>query len=174
MGEYTDIISGAKAKRPGLDRLMTDARRGRCDVVMVAAFDRLARSVRHLLETMDELKRFGVQFVSVREDLDTSGPLGRAMVAICGAISELERNIIIERVKAGMRRARLEGRIIGRVPLNIDRAEVVRDRLAGMSLTNVAKKHGISRATVVRLVKEHREGSAAAGSPAPRPAFSIQ
>lgn len=154
VGEYTDVISGAKSKRPGLDRLMSDARRHRFDVVLVAAFDRIARNVRHFLEVLDELHHLGVEFISLRENIDTSGPLGRAMVVIVGAIAELERSLIVERVKAGMRRAKLEGRRIGRVPLNIDREQVVADRKSGMSLTMVAKKHRISRASVCRLVRE--------------------
>jgi DNA invertase Pin-like site-specific DNA recombinase len=152
--EYTDIISGAKSKRPGLDQLMADARRHRFDVVLVAAFDRIARNVRHFLEVLDELNHLGIQFVSLRENIDTGGPLGRAMLTIIGAISELERSLIAERVKAGMRRAKLEGRRIGRAPLNIDREQVVGDRRSGMSLTQVAKKHRISRASVCRLVRE--------------------
>ena len=151
--EYSDVISGAKSKRPGLDRLMADARRRRFDVVLVAAFDRIARNVRHFLEVLDELNHLGIEFISLRENIDTSGPLGRAMVVIVGAIAELERSLIVERVKAGMRRAKLEGRRIGRTPLNIDREQVVRDRRAGMSLSKVARKHGISRASVCRLIK---------------------
>jgi DNA invertase Pin-like site-specific DNA recombinase len=154
-GEYTDTISGAKSKRPGLDRLLADARRHRFDVVFVAAFDRVARSVRHFLEVLDELNHLGIEFVSFRENIDTGGPLGRAMVVIVGAIAELERSLIVERVKAGMRRARLEGRQIGRSPLKIDRGQVVSDRRAGMSLTQVAKRHKISRASVCRLMKEN-------------------
>ncbi len=152
--EYTDIISGSKAKRPGLDQLLADARRHRFDVVFVVAFDRIARNVRHFLDVLDELNQLGIEFVSKRENIDTSGPLGRAMLVIVGAISELERSLITERVRAGMRRAKLEGRRIGRKPLNIDRAQVVADRLSGMSLTEVAKKYHVSRATVCRLVKE--------------------
>jgi DNA invertase Pin-like site-specific DNA recombinase len=154
VAEYSDQISGAKPKRPGLDKLISDARRNRFDVVLVWAFDRMARSVRHFLEILDELSHLNIEFVSFREQIDTGGPLGRAMVVIVGAIAELEKNLIVERVRAGMRRARLEGRHIGRVPLNIDRQQVVRDRHAGMSLTQVAKKHRISRASVCRLVKE--------------------
>jgi DNA invertase Pin-like site-specific DNA recombinase len=152
--EYTDIISGAKSRRPGLDQLLADARRHRFDIVLVAAFDRVARSVRHFLEVLDELNRLGIGFVSFRENIDTGGPLGRAMVVIVGAIAELERSLIVERVKAGMRRAKLEGRQIGRKPLDIDREQVVRDRFSGMSLSQVAKKHRISRASVCRLMKE--------------------
>ena len=152
--EFTDVISGAKAKRPGLDQLLTDARRRRFDVVLVAAFDRVARSVRHFLEVLDELNHLGIEFVSFRENIDTGGPLGRAVVVIVGAIAELERDLIRERVRAGMRRAKLEGRRIGRAPLNVDRVQVVNDRLSGMSLTTVAKKYRVSRATVCRLVNE--------------------
>ena len=152
--EYTDTISGAKSKRPGLDQLLADARRNRFDVVLVAAFDRIARNVRHFLEVLDELNHLNVEFVSLRENIDTGGPLGRAMVVIVGAIAELEKSLIDERVEAGMRRAKLEGRHIGRLPLDVDRAAIVRDRISGMSLTQVAKKHRVSRATVCRLVNE--------------------
>jgi hypothetical protein len=123
--EYTDRISGSRARRPGLDDLMRDARRGRFDVVLVWASDRIARSVKHFLEVLDELNRLNIEFVSFREQIDTGGPLGRAIVVIIGAIAELERNLIIERVRAGMRRARLEGRHIGRRPLELDRAAIV-------------------------------------------------
>ena len=154
--EYSDVISGAKSKRPGLDQLMADARRRRFDIVLVAAFDRVARSVRHFLEVLDELNHLGIEFVSFRENIDTGGPLGRAIVVIVGAIAELERNLIVERVKAGMRRAKLEGRRIGRAPLNVDRVAVLRDRCSGMSLRQVALRHGISKASVCRVLKESR------------------
>ena len=155
--EYSDVVSGAKSKRSGLDQLLADARRHRFDVVMVSAFDRVARNVRHFLEVLDELSHLGIEFVSLRENIDTGGPLGRAMVVIVGAIAELEKSLIVERVKAGMRRAKLEGRRIGRAPLNVDRTAIVRDRLAGLSLTKVAKKHRVSRATVVRLVRDAKQ-----------------
>ena len=160
VNEY-DQICGAKSKRPGLDKLLEHARRHRFEVVLVAAFDRVARSVRHFLEVLDELNHLGIEFVSFRENIDTGGPLGRAMVVIVGAIAELERSLIVERVKAGMRRARLEGRRIGRAPLNVDRATIVSDRISGMSLTKVAKRHRVSRATVVRLVKQAKRCQAA-------------
>ena len=152
--EYVDRISGAKVRRPGLDEMMRDARRGRFDIVLVWASDRIARSVKHFLEVLDELNRLNIEFVSFREQIDTGGPLGRAIVVIIGAIAELERNLIIERVKAGMRRAKLEGRHIGRKPLDIDREAVVQDRRRGMSLGQIARAHGISRATVHKVVHE--------------------
>ncbi len=153
--EYTDRISGTKAKRPGLDELLHDARRGRFDVVVVWACDRIARSTRHFLEVLDELRNVNVEFVSFRENIDTSGPLGRAITIIIGAIAELERNLIIERVRAGMRRARLEGRHIGRRPLDIDYDAVVRQRAQGKSLSELAKNFRTSRATISRILKQH-------------------
>lgn len=153
--EYTDRISGVKARRPGLDQLMHDARRGRFDVVMTWACDRIARSVRHFLEVLDEFNRFGLEFVSFRENIDTGGPLGRAIVVIIGAIAELERNLIVERVRAGMRRARLEGRHIGRPALQLDREGILRDRRCGRSIGQIAKEHSISRTTVHRVLHEH-------------------
>ena len=153
--EYTDRISGAKARRPGLDALMRDARRGRFDVVLVWASDRIARSVKHFLDVLDELNRLNIEFISFREQIDTGGPLGRAVVVIIGAIAELERNLIVERVRAGMRRAKLEGRHIGRKPLVLDRNAILRDRQRGHSLSQPAKTHLASRATIHRVLKEH-------------------
>jgi DNA invertase Pin-like site-specific DNA recombinase len=155
--EYTDHgVSGTKARRPGLDRLLQDANRRRFDVVLVWSCDRLARSTKHFLQVLDELSELGIQFLSQREAIDTDGPLGRAIVVIVSAVAELERSLIVERVRAGMRRAKLEGRRIGRSPLDVDRPAIVRDRLAGMSLTVVAKRHKVSRATVCRLMNESK------------------
>jgi DNA invertase Pin-like site-specific DNA recombinase len=151
--EYTDRISGAKARRPGLDELMRDARRGRFDVLLVWASDRIARSVKHFLDVLDELNRLNIEYVSFRENIDTGGPLGRAIVIIVGAVAELERNLIVERVRAGMRRARLEGRLIGRRPLDLDRAAIVRDRQHGQSLGQIARTHNASRATIHRIIQ---------------------
>jgi len=152
--EYTDKISGTKAKRPGLDAMMADARRGRFDVVLVWASDRIARSVKHFLDVLDELNRLKVEYVSFRENIDTGGPLGRAIVIIIGAVAELERNLIIERVRAGMRRARLEGQHIGRTPLVLDNAAIQRDRQHGQSIREIAKGHRISTATVQRVLRK--------------------
>ena len=138
--EYTDRISGVKARRPGLDQMMRDARRSRFDVVLVWASDRIARSVKHFLEVLDELNRLNIEFVSFREQIDTGGPLGRAIVVIIGAIAELERNLIVERVRAGMRRARLEGRSIGRPALVLDREAILRDRQRGQSIGQIARR----------------------------------
>ena len=153
--EYEDRgVCGKKARRPGLDALMADARRKKFSVVLVAAFDRIARSTRNFLQVIDELDSMGIEFISRRENVDTSGPMGRLFVTIISAIAELERSLVVDRVKSGMRRAKLEGRQIGRSRLDVDREQVVIDRRSGLSLTQVAKKHNVSRATVCRLMKE--------------------
>jgi DNA invertase Pin-like site-specific DNA recombinase len=135
--------------------MMTDARRGRFDVVLVWASDRIARSVKHFLDVLDELNRIGVEYVSFRENIDTGCPLGRALVVIIGAIAELERSLIVERVRAGMRRARLEGQHIGRTPLTLDNLATQQDRQRGQSLREIAKGHRISTATVQRVLRKH-------------------
>ena len=150
---YTDHVTGVRPRRPGLDALLADARRGRFDVVLVWSCDRMARSVRHLLEVLDELNRLNIEFVSFREQLDTQGALGRAVVVIIGAIAELERSLIIERVRAGMRRARIDGTRLGRPPLKIDRDALVRDRQRGFSYGQLAKMHSLSRTSVVRVLQ---------------------
>ena len=160
VAEYTDRISGVKARRPGLDEMMKEARRGRFDIVLVWASDRIARSVKHFLEILDELNRLNIEFVSFREQIDTGGPLGRAVVVIIGAIAELERNLIIERVRAGMRRARLEGRHIGRRPLELDSDSIRTAHAQGMSLSQIAKLHSVSRTTVHRVLHSSLEKSA--------------
>ena len=155
--EYVDHgVSGTRTRRPGLDAMMADASRGRFQVVMVWAVDRLARSVKHFLDVLAELNRLQIEFLSVREAMDTSGALGKAIIVIVSVIAELERSLIIERVKLGMKRAKLEGRQIGRRPIAVDRVQLVRDREHGRSLTEIAKAHGISRALVSRILKEEK------------------
>ncbi len=168
---YTDHgISGTRVRRPGLDQILDDARRARFDVLLVWSCDRIVRSTRHLLEVLDELTRLKIQFVSFREALDTSGALGRAVTVIIGAIAELERSLIVERVRAGMRRARLEGRHIGRKPLTLDEPAIVRDRSRGLSLRQIAKAHQVSTSTVRRVIGAHQPGVATDAGETRRPA----
>lgn len=103
---------------------------------------------------LDELNRLNVAFISFRENLDTGSPLSLAVTVIIAAIAELERSLIVERVRAGMRPAKLEGRPIGRRPLDLDRQAIQRDRWHGCSLGQIAREHGISSATVHRVVHE--------------------
>jgi len=159
VAEFTDVgISGSKARRPGLDAMLKDARKRKFSVVIVAAFDRMARSVKHFLTVVDELDSIGVEFISRRENIATDGPMGRLFLTLISSIAELEADLIKERVRAGIRRRKLEGLPVGRQPRqDINREEIVADRLGGMSLTHVAEKHRCSRASVVRWVREARK-----------------
>jgi len=166
--EYRDSgVSGKRARRPGLDALIADARQKKFSVVLVAAFDRVARSVKHFLQVMDEFDSLGIVFISRRENVDTSGPMGRLFLTLIGSIAELESDLIRERVLAGMRRAKLDGVRIGRAPMNLDRAAIVRDRVGGMTLTAVARKWGISRSLVCKLVNRSRAGDKGSVLPLP-------
>jgi DNA invertase Pin-like site-specific DNA recombinase len=136
--------------------MLKDARKRKFSVVIVAAFDRVARSTKHFLSVVDELTDLGVEFISRRENIATDGAMGRLFLTIISSIAELEADLIKERIRAGMRRRKLDGLPCGRQPLDIDHSVVVADRMAGMSLTATAKRHGISRATVVRFCREAR------------------
>jgi len=165
VAEYTDHgVSGAKA-RLGLDALTADARKHRFSVVIVASFDRIARSTKHFLAIVDELDSLGIEFVSCRENVDSSGPMGRSFIVLIRALAEAEKSILIERIKSGMRRAKLEGQRLGRHPLAVDHAAIVRDRLNGMSLTQCSKKYVVSQASVIRCVQdaERRESELSGG-----------
>lgn len=150
--EYRDEgISGSKDSRPALDRLMKDARARRFDVVIVARFDRFARSVSHLLRALEEFSHLGVDFVSLSESIDTSTPMGRMIFTVLGAVAELERNLIKERVHMGISRARKEGKQLGRPKRIFDR-ETARTMLQNMSVREVARQLGVSRGVVERAL----------------------
>lgn len=165
--EFVDKgVSGAKDRRPALDDLMRSARRGRVDAVVVWKFDRFARSVRHLVTALAEFQSLAVDFVSLTEAIDTSTPLGRAMFAIVGAIAEFERELIGERVRAGVAKARASGKRLGRPRKTLD-LDTVRARLAGAeSLRAVALDLGVHHATLSRALR----GGAQSPPPGPLPA----
>src|SRR5437016_3097214 len=114
-GEYVDVgVSGAKDSRPELNRLMADASRRKFDGVVVWKFDRFARSVSHLLRALETFRSLGVEFCSFSEQMDTSTPTGKMIFTVLGAVAELERSLIAERVRAGLRNARAKGKRLGR------------------------------------------------------------
>ena len=151
--EYTDNgVSGTTDSRPALNQLMNDARKRRFDMVLVWRFDRFARSTRHLINALEEFKNLGIDFVSYQENIDTSSPLGSAIFTIISAVAQLERDIIAERVKAGLRRAVENGARLGRPKVEVD-LELIREmRKQGLSLRDIAKATGISRTTVSDLL----------------------
>ena len=148
-GEYVDVgISGTKEKRPELDRLLADAHRRRFDVVVVWKFDRFARSVSHLLRALETFHALGVQFVSLSEQLDTSTPAGKMVFTVLGAVAELERSLIVERVRAGLRNARAKGKRLGRPRARVDAARIVALRSQGHTVREIATELGYSRGLV--------------------------
>lgn len=152
VGEYVDVgISGTKEKRPELDRLMSDAHRRRFDCVVVWKFDRFARSVSHLLRALETFKAQGIEFVSFSEQMDTSTPAGKMVFTVLGAVAELERSLIVERVKAGMRNARAKGRHIGRPRLIVDEARIGQLCALGAPWAKIGRTVGVSARTVKRI-----------------------
>lgn len=161
--EYVDLgVSGSKDSRPSLNRLMAHAHQRRFDAILVWKLDRFGRSLKHLVTAIAELEALGVTFVSLKDNWDLGTPSGRLMFQIVGAMAEFERELIRERIKAGMRRRRLEGLSLGRAPIQVDHARLVADRLSGLSLTMVARKYSVSRASIVRWVREAQRQSAEA------------
>jgi DNA invertase Pin-like site-specific DNA recombinase len=159
---YSDFGNlSRKARRPGVSALLRDARRGKFSVILVGALDRLARSTRNFLEMVHELDSLGIELISAKEAVDTGTPTGRIFVMALGCITELEKSLMRERIKSGMRRRMLEGLPVGRQRLDVDHVALVRDRLAGMSLTQVAKRYDVSRPSVVRFVREARQRDSA-------------
>jgi DNA invertase Pin-like site-specific DNA recombinase len=132
---------------------MADARRGRFEVLLVKSFDRLGLSTKRFSQLMGEFDELGIQFISCQENVDTSVPMGRLFLTHINSIVKLEAALNREKIRTGLRRRRLEGLPLGRVPLAIDHAALVHDRLSGMSLTQCSKKYCVSRASVVRFVK---------------------
>ena len=164
--EFTDQgISGGLAKRPALDRLMDGARKRAFDCVLVFRFDRFARSVSHLTAALTEFRGLGVAFLSYSENLDTSSALGEAMFTICAAMGQLERDIIRERVRAGLAAAKVRGRVGGR-PRSIDPAAVHRAYGEAGSVRKAAKQLGIAASSVQAALQAYRNTSPKAGEKA--------
>ena len=146
---YRDKMSGTKASRPELDELMADANKRRMDAVLVWRFDRFARSVSHLLRALETFRTVGIEFVSLSEQIDTSTPAGKLVFTVIGAVAELERSLIVERVRMGLQSARKKGKRLGRPPIRqLNPAELMKvkaDRATGkFSLRRLAMKYGTS------------------------------
>ncbi len=140
---YQDIgISGAKAKRPGLDKLLKEAWLGKFQAVVVWDLSRIARSTLHALQLLEKFEQMKIRFIAVKQTFDTDTPLGKAFFTLAAMFAELERSILIERVKSGMARARAEGRRIGRPVVEVDVAEVQRLRAQGLSIRQIARQQG--------------------------------
>ncbi len=151
--EYTDNgISGSKDSRPALNELMADARKRRFDAVLCWRFDRFARSTKHLILALEEFRNLGIDFVSFQENIDTSSPLGSAIFTIISAVAQLERDIIAERVKAGLRRAKENGKKLGRPRVKVDLDQVKALHSQGYSTRAIAQELGLTKSTAANLV----------------------
>jgi DNA invertase Pin-like site-specific DNA recombinase len=161
-GEYVDKgISGASDSRPELNRLMADANRRRFDVVVVWKFDRFARSVSHLLRALETFRALGIEFVSLSENIDTSTPAGKMVFTVLASVAELERSLIGERVRAGLRNAKARGTRLGRPPLKdlsvMETQRLRRERRQSRtSFQGLAEKYGVSVWTAFQLCKGTR------------------
>src|SRR5664280_3805961 len=151
--EYIDIgQSGAKDSRPELNRLMADARKRQFDAILVWRFDRFARSTKHLLLALEEFRSLGIQFISYNENIDTASPLGQALFTIISAVAQLERDLIRERVRAGLRNARAKGKVFGRPRAQVDADRVAALRREGLSWSQVCRTLNVSKGSAQRSV----------------------
>ena len=156
--EYVDVgISGSKEKRPELDRLMVDAHRRQFDVLITWKLDRLARSVSHLLRALETFEALGIEFVSVTEQMDTTTPAGKMVFTVLGAVAELERSLIVERVRAGLRNARAKGKQLGRPKRIVDIARIAHLRALGTPWRKVAGELGIGVGTARERLSRRAE-----------------
>jgi DNA invertase Pin-like site-specific DNA recombinase len=165
--EYVDNgVSGTRERRPELDRLMADAHSRKFDAVLVWKLDRFARSLKHLVNALAEFESLGVAFVSLRDNLDLTTPAGRLMFQIIGAMSEFERSLTIERVKAGLAHARAKGKVFGRPRRAVDVNRVAQLRQSGRSYREIGSEMGLDPTLICRAFNRSNhlsETSAASG-----------
>jgi DNA invertase Pin-like site-specific DNA recombinase len=151
--EFVDKgISGARERRPALDRLMAACRRRLLDAVVVYRYDRFARSLRQLVNALEEFRALGIDFISIHEGVDTSTPNGRLVFGIFATIAEFERELIRDRVRSGLAAAKAAGKHIGRPRVTVDAARIACLRLDGLSWSEITRKTGISKGTAQRAV----------------------
>jgi len=152
-GEYTDNgVSGAREHRPQLDRLLADCRKRLVDAVVVYRYDRFARSLRQLVNALEEFRALGIGFVSLHEGVDTSTPNGRLVFGIFASIAEFERELIRDRVRSGLALAKSRGRRLGRPRVVVDASKVARLRAQGESWAAISEGLGIGKGTAQRAV----------------------
>jgi DNA invertase Pin-like site-specific DNA recombinase len=150
--EYKDVASG-KTRRPGLEALLVGARRGKFSAVLTVSLCRLAKSTNHLLQLVEDFRTLHIDLIAAQEDIDTTTSAGKIFFNTAASISRCQSQLVRENIRQGLRRRRLDGFKLGRSRLPVSHEAIARDRLS-MSLTQVARKYGISRASVVRFVRE--------------------
>lgn len=164
-GEYVDCgISGSKERRPQLDRLLVACRKRQVDAVVVYRYDRFARSLRQLVNALEDFRSLGIDFVSLHEGVDTSTPNGRLVFGIFATIAEFERELIRDRVRSGLASARAKGKQLGRPRADIDGSQIARLRDSGASWRVVAQDLGVSVRTARRAALACGKNPSAAGA----------
>jgi DNA invertase Pin-like site-specific DNA recombinase len=154
-GEYVDIgVSGSKDSRPELNKLVADAHRRKLDAILVWKLDRFGRSLKHLVNSLAEFESLGIAFISLKESLDLTTPAGRLMFGIISAMAEFERDLIRERVRAGISNRRAKGFRIGRKPVVLDAGRLATMRSEGLSIREIAKTLRCSRSLVHKTLSE--------------------
>jgi DNA invertase Pin-like site-specific DNA recombinase len=150
-GEYTDAgVSGAKEHRPALDRLLITCRKRLVDAVIVYRYDRFARSLRQLVNALEEFRSLGIDFISLHEGVDTSTPNGRLIFGIFASIAEFERELIRDRVRSGIALAKSRGKRLGRPRVGVDGSRIASLRKAGRSWAAICEETGVSKGTAQR------------------------
>ena len=153
-GEHVDRgVSGAKEHRPALDRLLSDCRKRLVDAVVVYRYDRFARSLRQLVNALEEFRALGIDFVSLHEGVDTSTPNGRLVFGIFASIAEFERELIRDRVRSGLAAARARGRRLGRPRVVVDPARIASLRAQGRSWAEISREVGVGKGTAQRAIQ---------------------
>lgn len=150
--EYIDQMSGARERRPELDRLWADCQKRKVDAVLVYRYDRFARSLRQLVNALEEFRALGIEFISLHEGVDTSTPNGRLVFGIFASIAEFERELIRSRVRSGLAAARAKGKRLGRPRTTVDAEKIAQRRAAGASWREIAEEMGIGTGTAIRAL----------------------
>jgi len=156
IGEYSDEASGASPHREGLERMLKDAYAHRFDAILIVRLDRLARSTRHLLNLLSDLQGYGVDLVCSDQEIDTKSPAGKLLFTVLGAVAELERELISERTKDGLARARAHGKRLGRPPKPELAEQIAELRAQGLSLRQIGEKVGLSHQAVKQRLRRAR------------------
>lgn len=152
--EYYDRASGSNPARPDLLRMLADARGNRFSTIYIVRLDRIMRSTKHLLELLEELDRSNTELVCLDQEIDFKSPMGRMMITMLGAIAEYEREIIRERVVDGLAKARANGVVLGRKPVDLDMEEALALYSRGLSWPDMAERLGVSVSTLKRRFKD--------------------
>ena len=145
-------VSGSRERRPALDKLMADCRKRLVDAVVVYRYDRFARSLRQLVNALEEFRSLGIEFISLHEGVDTSTPNGRLVFGIFASIAEFERELIRDRVRSGLAAAKAKGKRVGRPKVAVNAARIASLRQQGRSWAEITRETGTSKGTAQRAL----------------------